>query len=69
MSGIAVILLKSGKRVQAERESFNFHPVLSCFIPAVRTMPKAANGARKKVWRQLRTVYFETEEINGHEAV
>ena len=69
MSGIAVILLISGKHVQAERESFNIYPVLSCFIPAVRTMSKTANGARKKVWRQLRTVYSETEEINGHEAV
>lgn len=39
MSGIAVILLISGKHVQAERESFNFHSVLSCFIPAVRIMP------------------------------
>ena len=48
MSGIAVILLISGKHVQAERESFNIYPVLSCFIPAVRTMPKTANGTIKK---------------------
>lgn len=49
MSGIAVILLISGKHVQAERESFNIYPVLSCFIPAVRTMPKTANGAIKSL--------------------
>lgn len=55
--------------MQAERESFNIYPVLSCFIPAVRTMPKTANGARKKVWRQLRTVYSETKGISRHEAV
>lgn len=48
MSGIAVILLISGKHLQAERESFNIYPVLSCFIPAVRTMPKTVNGAIKK---------------------
>ena len=49
MSGIAVILLISGKHVQAERESFNIYPVLSCFIPAVRTMPKTANGTIKSL--------------------
>lgn len=71
MSGIAVILLISGKHVQAERKSFNIYH-LSCFVLIYPCRAhNAENGKRgnKKVWRQLRTVYFETEEINGHEAV
>lgn len=45
---------------------------LSCFVLLYPCRAhNAENGKRdnKKVWRQLRTVYSETEEINGHEAV